>query len=562
MIINKNTTRSNKKRKLNLLLSLFYFFLFNTILLSQSSTATESIKGNLVSVEWLEKNLKSPQVLILDASQPPQYASQHIPGAILVDFMSYGVKESSTAEIEERYQSWGISTDKKIVIYDRGTPMMATRVFFDLYYNGFPAANLFILNGGFTKWQESGKLVSNESSAALKKSSFKINKFSEEIRAKLPEFLTASGDQKNNILIEALDANWHFGEFQFFDRPGHIPYGIMLPSADFFNPDKTFKSPEETKKILDYLGITSQKKIYTYCGGGIAATVPFFALKFILNFPDVKLFRESEMGWMLDERELPVWTYDAPYLMRETDWLKTWGGKMMRMYGVSKVNIIDVSSVEEYNQGHIPFASNIPSELLKKNIKDPEKLAELLGQAGVNPSYEAVIVSGEGLNEHSALAFLILEYLGQKKISIFIDSNEKFAQRGIPLEKEENGTDPKNGKENTSAPAPVYPLKIQNEILNTDLNSTSGLYPKVFIASGRTVSSKIHGGKIVHVPYSDLLTAEGTPKTAKEIWNIIDNAGVPRYAELICISDDPGESAVNYFIFKLMGFPDIKVIVL
>ena len=36
-------------------------------------------------------------------------------------------------------------------------------------------------------------------------------------------------------------------------------------------------------------------------------------------------------------------------------------------------------------------------------------------------------------------------------------------------------------------------------------------------------------------------------------------AGVPRYAEIISFSDDPGEAAANYFVFKLMGYPDVKV---
>ena len=39
-------------------------------------------------------------------------------------------------------------------------------------------------------------------------------------------------------------------------------------------------------------------------------------------------------------------------------------------------------------------------------------------------------------------------------------------------------------------------------------------------------------------------------------------AGVPRYAEIISIADDPGEAAANYFILKLMGYPDVKVLVM
>ncbi len=65
----------------------------------------------------------------------------------------------------------------------------------------------------------------------------------------------------------------------------------------------------------------------------------------------------------------------------------------------------------------------------------------------------------------------------------------------------------------------------------------------------------------VHVPFTELLNADGTPKAAKDIWAILNKAGVPRYAELVAFSDDPGEAAVNYYIFKLMGYPDVKVLV-
>ena len=93
----------------------------------------------------------------------------------------------------------------------------------------------------------------------------------------------------------------------------------------------------------------------------------------------------------------------------------------------------------------------------------------------------------------------------------------------------------------------------------TDPQTTQGAYPKVFIASGKGVPDKTPVGKVVHVPYTELMNADGTPKAAKDIWNILTKAGVPRYAELICFSDDPGEAAVNYFVLRLMGFPDIKV---
>ena len=35
--------------------------------------------------------------------------------------------------------------------------------------------------------------------------------------------------------------------------------------------------------MLTYLGIRPDQQIFTFCGGGVAASVPFFALKFIAD---------------------------------------------------------------------------------------------------------------------------------------------------------------------------------------------------------------------------------------------------------------------------------------
>ncbi len=94
-----------------------------------------------------------------------------------------------------------------------------------------------------------------------------------------------------------------------------------------------------------------------------------------------------------------------------------------------------------------------------------------------------------------------------------------------------------------------------------DPKASQGLYPNVFIASGKDLPAKASDGRVVHLPYTDLLNADATPKAAKDIWNALTKAGVPRYAELVCFSDDAGEAAVNHFILKLTGFPDVKVLV-
>ena len=139
---------------------------------------------------------------------------------------------------------------------------------------------------------------------------------------------------------------------------------------------------------------------------------------------------------------------------------------------------------------------------------------------------------------------------------------DKLAQRGFALTKNATVVGPKKAPNDLSIPPATYPGAFRKDVVIADPKGTQGIYPKVFIASGKDVPAKSQDGKVVHVPYTDLLNADGTPRAAKDIWNMLAKAGVPRYAELVCFSDDPGEAAANYFILKLMGYPDIKVLVI
>lgn len=530
-----------------------------SLLFAQLLIAEDGVKGNLVSVAWLQKNLKRADVLVLDASPRPKYAANHIPGAIGIDLYAYGMHEIPVGEMEKRLQSWGISAGKKVILYDEGGSILATRLFFDLYYQGFPVKDLFVLDGGLTKWQKDGGEVTKDATPGPRKGTFRISKYREDARVKLPEFLSASGDPKNCVLLEGLGANWHFGEVHPFDRAGHIPNGVLAPSNDFYNADKTFKSPEEIRKMLDYLGVGPGQRVYTYCGGGVAASVPYFAARFILNYPNVKLYKESEMGWLQDDRGLPYWTYDDPNLMRETNWLQISTNQMMRMYAGIEVSIVDVRPAEEFSRGHVPYSLNVPADVFKSNLTNPKKLASILGPAGVDASHEAVVISGAGITKESALAFLMLEKLGQKKVSVFLDSLAQWTRRGYTMSNEATVVGPKKAPQDLSIPPTTYAAKLRKDVVVADAKSTTGLYPKIFVASGVNLPSKTQEGTVVHVPYTDLLNSDGTPKPAKDIWNILVKAGVPRYAELVCFSDDPGESAVNYVIMRLMGYPDVKV---
>jgi 3-mercaptopyruvate sulfurtransferase SseA len=182
----------------------------------------------------------------------------------------------------------------------------------------------------------------------------------------------------------------------------------------------------------------------------------------------------------------------------------------------------------------------------------------------VDPAHEAVIVSDGGVNPRSALAYLLLKRLGQKAVSILTDSVDEWGLAGLPLSKEPTAVGPKKSPfDVTIAPKP-YRAEPRAGLLIDDPAATRGQFAKVFVASGTNVSAGLPaaaaGAQVIHLPYRTLLAADGSPRAAKQIWSALAKAGVPRFAEIVTVADDPGEAAANYFVLKLMGFADVKVL--
>ena len=524
--------------------------------------AHASAASNLVSAQWLQDNLGRDGMLVLDASSSRLYAAKHIPGAVSVDLYTYGSPHNvATAEMERRIQSWGVSPGRKVVLYDEGASMNATWLFYELHYHGVPASDLAILDGGLAKWQAIGGEVTNAPTPRPEEGTFRVTSTREDHRVRLAEFVTASGDPAKHALVEALDPASHFGATKFFDRAGHVPNALMFPVSDFFNADKTFKSPDEIRRMAAHLGIRPDQRVHAHCGGGIAATVPYFALRFVSGYPDVRVYKESQLEWLRDERGLPFWTYDAPYLKREMQWLSGWNSRMTRMYGVSDVSVVDVRTSDAYRENHVPFAVSVPHDVFRAHRNDLTKLAELLGSAGVDPAHEAVIVGQGGIDADAALAFVLLEHLGQRKVSLLMESVDDWGLAGHPLTKEATRVGARKSPNDIVVAPAVYKDGPRNAMIVRDaVASSKALYPRVFVAFGQQRVTPPGDGTLVHVPYTELLAANRTPKPAHDLWTILTKAGVPRYAELIAIADDPGEAAIGYYVLRLMGFPDVKLL--
>lgn len=551
---------------------------------ASAASAASADAGPLVSAAWLQRHRAQPGLHIVDASPPPQHRQQHITGAVPADFMTLGAADLPSARVQQRLRDWGVNEGDVIVIVDAGGTWQAARLFWDLVHHGLPAAGLRLLDGGMAAWVAAGGEVTQAATPTPAPGQVRLGAVDPSVRVRLPEFLAASADPARHVLLDALDPDYYYGGAAWFHRGGHVPQATLLPAGDFYNADKTFKPAAEMRRMLAHLGIRPEQTVLTHCGGGGAAAVPFFALKYLLGHGDVRMFQESQLGWVQDPRDLPLWTYAAPTLWRDTPWLRTWASPMFKGMGLSKVSVVDVRPAADFALGHVPLALNLPAlaapGAAELTPEQRDQWRRQLDLAGIPPEHEAVVLADGGLNAAAASAFLALEQLGQRRVSIYMDSVELWAAAGGELNRPRlaatssaTSSAASSAASSTSSPtamptsaaAPVSARRpaaaaVAPAARFVDATTAGqGVYVPVYVDAGATPSARSTPGTRVHLPAAQLLQSDGRPKPAKDLWKLMAAAGVPRYARIVLYADAPGDAAINYVVFRLMGFADLSL---
>ncbi len=146
------------------------------------------------------------------------HRKQHMPAAIHSDLFAFGPKDLPLTEFEERLRSWGVGAGQQVVVYDEGGTDMATRLFWDQVHHGSSAESLLILNGGMSRWFSVGSEVTQAATPKPSPGTVRITEFDHGVRVRLPKFLVATGDPRNNVMLQALEPSYFHSGVGFFNR--------------------------------------------------------------------------------------------------------------------------------------------------------------------------------------------------------------------------------------------------------------------------------------------------------------------------------------------------------
>jgi thiosulfate/3-mercaptopyruvate sulfurtransferase len=237
------------------------------------------------------------------------YEAGHIPGSDFLDV----VDDLSVPDAPTRFMmpaadrfagavgAVGLGDGCRVVLYSRGTSMWATRVWWMLRAVGFDAA---VLDGGFERWRDEDRPLSSD--PAIYPPATLTPKPRDGLFVGHDAVQAAIRDA-GSVTVNALLPELHRGDSARYGRPGRVPGSVNIPYAALLEGDtKTFVDLGVARDRLEAAGVTADKKVIAYCGGGIAATLDAFIMH-RLGYTDITVYDASMSEWAMDE-SLPIET--------------------------------------------------------------------------------------------------------------------------------------------------------------------------------------------------------------------------------------------------------------
>lgn len=198
----------------------------------------------LVDDDWLQKNLSSSSIRLIDMSDDTQYQRFHIPGATHLPYsvINRRNKKGVSLSVGQKHMIkilglLGIQAKHHVVIYDDMGGLHASRFFWELEKLGHK--NVSILNGGLVKWILSGKKV-NATTENVKPVQYNAEtKSGRNNVVTIEEILNGEFNNKN-ILLDVRSKDEYVGHPRN-PRGGHIPKAKWWEWSQAVNFENAFK---------------------------------------------------------------------------------------------------------------------------------------------------------------------------------------------------------------------------------------------------------------------------------------------------------------------------------
>jgi thiosulfate/3-mercaptopyruvate sulfurtransferase len=245
----------------------------------------------LVTAQWVEQHLDTPQILLLDPRRPMRYLQGHLKGA--VNLPLYKAFDADGQLLPDaQLQLWigaaGLDDQVTPVIYDAVDGQNGAMLAWLLEY--FGRTDVHVLNIFYERWAAEGREVFYKPVLPVPKGfTARVNS---KIRATIDDLRRESGLK----LIDFRSREEYGGEQDRDGKPGHIPGAVNIVWRDLAGAQQEMLAPAEVvQRLASAAGIEPGDRVVGYCRLGMRAALGYLA--FQQAGYDIRLYDRSYAEW-------------------------------------------------------------------------------------------------------------------------------------------------------------------------------------------------------------------------------------------------------------------------
>src|SRR5262249_11795665 len=229
----------------------------------------------LVETDWVKANLTNPGIKLVEIDVDTKaYEAGHIPGSVGFNWQTQlqdQVRRDiiSKEAFEKLVGGAGISPGDTVILYGDNNNWFAAYGFWLFKIYGHKDVRL--MNGGRVKWlNEPDKELTTEK-VSYPPVTYKVSETHPELRALLPDVMQLVKTKSHN-LVDVRSPDEFTGKViappgmtETAQRGGHIPGAKSVPWSTAVNPDGSFKSADDLRKIyLEQAKVDPNKPTVAY----------------------------------------------------------------------------------------------------------------------------------------------------------------------------------------------------------------------------------------------------------------------------------------------------------
>ncbi len=277
-------------------------------------------RGGLITPAALADRIARDEVTVIDLrSDLAAYLADHLPGAVYLHYETLrataGGVPGDILPAESYAVLWsrlGIRYDRPVVVYGSGDSQNFNATFLTWLLAGFRHPEVYLLDGGYNRWSAEHRPVSRDY-PGVHAVPYPTENFHLDL---------ATGDNVHHmvghdgvVLVDVRPADQYTGAAGPQMRRGHIPGAINhFWQDDLAGPSgaRSWKTVDELRAAYLAQGITPDKFVIVYCNTGTEASHAYFALHFLLGYPNVAVYAPSwteyaaHADWPLESGAAPV----------------------------------------------------------------------------------------------------------------------------------------------------------------------------------------------------------------------------------------------------------------